>query len=167
MADEAADVFAYGTLLFPEVMLAVTRTRFLAQPAMLRGYARRRVRGASYPGLRCEPGAVTEGRLYRAVDPAALDRLDAFEGNLYARERVLVELDASLLEAITYLIRPAFLHRLSEESWDPAAFRSSPAFDRFAGQPAPSPRQARAAARAIQGGAGDPGRRGRSWAGSG
>jgi gamma-glutamylcyclotransferase (GGCT)/AIG2-like uncharacterized protein YtfP len=133
MSDEAVDLFAYGTLLFPEVMLAVTRARFASEPATLGGYRRCRLRGASYPGIAPAPGARTHGRLYRTVDATSLARLDAFEGELYAREAVRVEADdGELRDAVAYVLRPEHRALLTCDPWDPDAFRASPDFQRFA-----------------------------------
>jgi hypothetical protein len=45
----AVAVFVYGRLLLPEVMEAVTGRVLHARPALLRGYARRRLRGCDEP----------------------------------------------------------------------------------------------------------------------
>ena len=79
----AMHVFTYGTLMLPSVMEAVTGRRFAAQKAMLHGYARFRVKGASYPGVVEAVGATTDGVLYLDVDAPSLARLDAFEGAFY------------------------------------------------------------------------------------
>lgn len=133
MASGIEDVFAYGTLLFPEIMQAVTRARFPSEPATLAGYVRRRLRRASYPGLAPDPSSITSGVVYRGVNAAALERLDRFEGELYARERVVVDLaTGERVAALAYVVRPEHRGELCDEPWDPQAFRQSPDFDRFA-----------------------------------
>lgn len=117
-------VFAYGTLMVPAVMEAVTGRRWASEPALLRDYARFRLRGASYPGILPQAGATTDGVLYRAVDPAALARLDAFEGRFYDRLRVRVETPKETQHpAEVYVVAPAHRHRLSAETWHLDAFR--------------------------------------------
>jgi len=85
------NIFTYGTLMIPDVMYAVTTRKFRFKNAILRGYARFTVKGESYPGIIPVTGAVTEGIVYFDVDALSLDRLDAFEGDLYQRTPVRVE----------------------------------------------------------------------------
>jgi gamma-glutamylcyclotransferase (GGCT)/AIG2-like uncharacterized protein YtfP len=115
-------LFAYGTLLLPEVMAAVAGRRLAARPALLRGFARRAVRGEVYPGLVREPGAVTRGVLYERVDPALWARLDRFEGPLYERRDVSVTQVGRARRAATYVVRADRLAALAEAPWDPEAF---------------------------------------------
>jgi gamma-glutamylcyclotransferase (GGCT)/AIG2-like uncharacterized protein YtfP len=121
-------VFAYGTLLEPAVMRAVTGRRFGSQPAVLCSYARFRVRGAVYPGIIATPGALTEGAVYCDVDAVSLARLDTFEGALYDRVGLNVDVEtgrraAGPMRAEVYVIRPSQRQRLSAEAWDPEEFR--------------------------------------------
>jgi gamma-glutamylcyclotransferase (GGCT)/AIG2-like uncharacterized protein YtfP len=117
-------LFCYGSLEFAEVMRAVTARSFAGEPAALDGFARYRVRDADYPGLVPEPGARTEGTLYRELDPDSLAALDRFEGALYARHTLDVERlrDGSRAAAQVYVVRDAERHTLSREPWDKAAF---------------------------------------------
>ena len=96
-------VFAYGTLEIPAVMEAVTGRSFPQREAALEGFARFLIRGRFYPGIIEERGSVTDGVLYEGVDPESLTRLDAFEGPLYKRLRVLRQ-DGVAEAALTYVI---------------------------------------------------------------
>jgi gamma-glutamylcyclotransferase (GGCT)/AIG2-like uncharacterized protein YtfP len=90
--DDAMNVFTYGSLMFPEVWIRVTGGGSgEGQPARLRDFEARRIRGQSYPALVRKPGAVTDGVLYPSVAPVALARLDTFEGDFYQRLEVRVE----------------------------------------------------------------------------
>ena len=116
-------LFCYGSLEFAEVMRAVTGREFTSEPAALDGFARYRVRDASYPGLVPESGARTEGTLFRGLDAAALAALDRFEGALYARHTLEVRLcDAGREAAQVYVVRPARRDALLREPWDKARF---------------------------------------------
>ena len=117
-------IFTYGSLLFSDVMQAVTGKLFPSQSATLREYARYRVRGANYPGIVSTPGAYVEGLLYQGVDPAAVKHLDFFEGDLYRRVSVDVHTKSGIIPAQTYIIPPDKAHHLSETAWDPDAFRT-------------------------------------------
>jgi gamma-glutamylcyclotransferase (GGCT)/AIG2-like uncharacterized protein YtfP len=115
--------FAYGSLLVPRVMRAVTGKIFPAVPAVLFGYARYRIAGESFPGIVKEPGSRTEGTLYRGVDPASMDVLDRFEDEFYARIRVTVrDADGNECEADTYAVPPERRSVLSTLPWDRDAF---------------------------------------------
>ncbi len=120
----AMHVFTYGTLMIPSVMEAVTGGRFASRNALLNGYARFRLRGATYPGLIPRQGATTEGVLYLNVDPPSVARLDAFEGAFYDRVRVEAETpDGDRLLAEVYVVTPSHRHRLSSEAWRLDDFR--------------------------------------------
>ena len=81
-------LFAYGTLQLPEVFHAVTGRLRASEPATLTGYGRYGLLGLAYPGLIHEPGARTEGLLYRNLTGSELSRLDGFEAasDVYKRQ---------------------------------------------------------------------------------
>ncbi len=117
------DLFCYGSLEFPEVMRSVTGHTFAAKPARLRDFARYRVRDGEYPGLVPEPGACTDGTLYREVDAASREALDRFEGGLYERQTLEVELrDGRRAIAHVYVVVAARRSELTGEPWDKARF---------------------------------------------
>ncbi len=117
------NIFAYGTLMIPEVMYAVTTREFLFKNAMLRGYARFTVKGESYPGIIPVTDATTEGIIYFNVDKLSLARLDAFEGDLYQRTPVRMETEKDeILNAETYVIRPEYRGYLSSKEWNVKEF---------------------------------------------
>jgi gamma-glutamylcyclotransferase (GGCT)/AIG2-like uncharacterized protein YtfP len=118
-------VFAYGTLLFPAVMEAVTGRRFETREAELAGYVRQRLRRQIYPAAVASPGARVVGRLYEGVDAATLARLDRFEGDLYERRRVCVApAEGGEVSAELYVLVAAQRGELLDEPWDPEAFES-------------------------------------------
>ena len=117
------NIFTYGTLMIPEVMVAVTTRRFRSIDAILKGYARFTVKGESYPGITPEPGAITEGIIYFDVDELSLERLDAFEGDLYQRTPIRVETEKEdILNAETYVIKPRYRSCLSSKEWNAKEF---------------------------------------------
>lgn len=117
-------LFTYGTLMIPSMMHAVTGRHFAFREATARGYARFRIRGATYPGLVARPGAATDGVLYLDVDAPSLARLDAFEGALYRRTRLnVVTPENDALSAEGYVVRYEYRHRLSTDAWHLDDFR--------------------------------------------
>ena len=117
------NIFAYGTLLIPCVMYAVTAREFRFKNAILRGYARFTVKGESYPGIIPVTDAVTEGIIYIDVDELSLERLDAFEGDLYQRTPILAEIKGEeTFNAEAYVIKPKFRNHLSWSEWNMKEF---------------------------------------------
>lgn len=118
-------VFTYGSLMFPAVWRRVVRGSHRSVPAVLEGYARHAVRGELYPGIVRRPGASVEGVLYLDVGEADIAVLDAFEGDEYRRESVVVRTAAGgrpeTMTADAYLFLAD--HRLAAGPWEPQHFR--------------------------------------------
>jgi gamma-glutamylcyclotransferase (GGCT)/AIG2-like uncharacterized protein YtfP len=116
-------LFVYGTLMIPSVMHAVTVRRFRFIDAILRGYARYTVKGESYPGIIPATDTVTEGILYFDVDELSLERLNAFEGDLYQRTPILAETEkGEIFNAETYAIKTKYRDCLSSKKWNVKEF---------------------------------------------
>jgi gamma-glutamylcyclotransferase (GGCT)/AIG2-like uncharacterized protein YtfP len=87
-------LFAYGTLMFPEIWQRVVGREFRRQPATLAGYTAYRVVGDSFPVL--VPGKTNEATAGVAVfdlDDAAIQLLDEHESTLYDRVTATATLD--------------------------------------------------------------------------
>lgn len=119
------NLFAYGTLMFPSILQAVTGTwAQQSRPALLSAFTRRQVRGQAYPAIVPQPMARVDGCVYLGLPEQCLLRLDAFEGPEYRRERhILVRADGLRVVAWCYVFRPELRRRLLPEDWDPAGFR--------------------------------------------
>ena len=113
------DLFAYGTLMCADIMHAVSGCHELCGSAgLLHGHCRLCVRGEHYPGMVPRPGASVQGVVYHAVSADAWARLDRFEGDMYVRTGVEVELaDATILRVQTYLVRPELSGLLEDRVW--------------------------------------------------
>jgi gamma-glutamylcyclotransferase (GGCT)/AIG2-like uncharacterized protein YtfP len=117
------NIFTYGSLMIPSVMHVVTARYFRSQKAILRDYARFRVKGESYPGIIPVTDAITQGIVYFNVNEFSLERLDTFEGDLYERTRIRVETEKKeILNAQAYVIRSKYLGYLSRKAWDVKEF---------------------------------------------
>ena len=119
-----AHLFAYGTLMLPQVMAAVAGGVYRGVPALLPDHARYGLRGETYPGLVPEARRATDGILYRDVDAQALQRLDAFEGDWYVRTPVAALVDGEAVAAVTYVLVEAQRHRLHRRRWSLARFEA-------------------------------------------
>ena len=119
-----SELFVYGTLQLSDVMEAVTGRAFPSRAAHLEGYRCARLAGRTYPGITPEAGVRTPGRLYSGLDGDALERLDAFEGDLYARREVnVVSEDGAPASAFAYVIEPGSRALLTEDTWELEVFR--------------------------------------------
>lgn len=120
------NLFVYGTLMCEDIMQDVAGCLPVRLPGKLSGYERRAVKGEQYPGL--VPGAAgrVDGLVYRDVPGFAWARLDSFEGDMYRRQPVLVELtDGTTLTAETYVVRARFVSRLAYAEWNFSEFLRS------------------------------------------
>ncbi len=119
-----ANVFTYGSLMFPQVWEAVVADRYRSAPAELYGFRRYGVRGAPYPVITPgEAGDRLEGVLYYGVNPGDLTRLDKFEGAYYQRQTLDVLVDGEPVPAQVYELRPRYYHIAAPEPWDVEHFR--------------------------------------------
>jgi gamma-glutamylcyclotransferase (GGCT)/AIG2-like uncharacterized protein YtfP len=113
------NLFAYGTLMCEDIMEEVSGCRLAGVPGTLKGYGRRSVRGEHYPALVPHEEGRVEGVVYRNVPDSAWERLDRFEGEMYVRQLVQIELnDGSTAQAATYVVQPEFLDLLDPTDWD-------------------------------------------------
>jgi gamma-glutamylcyclotransferase (GGCT)/AIG2-like uncharacterized protein YtfP len=119
-------LFAYGTLMCEDIMQEVSGCLPEHRRGVLKGYARRRVRSQVYPGLLQLEANRVDGVVYLDVPASAWERLDRFEGEMYARRAVSIEMDGGgNLTAETYIVRQEYLNRLEEAEWDFSEFLSS------------------------------------------
>jgi len=111
-------------LSFPEVWTLVAGRRHRVEPATLAGYRRARVRSAPYPGILPAHGGRVAGVVWHGVACTALRRLDEFEGDLYRRVRLRVDVGGSACDAFAYVVEPSHAHRLAAEPWSEETFRT-------------------------------------------
>ena len=100
--------FFYGTLMERELLSAVLGRRVwpcALAPAVLRGYRRRSVLGASYPVVLRQRRASVEGVILRGVGAAETARLCAYEGGGYEPVKALAELPRRSVRRVL-LFRP-------------------------------------------------------------
>lgn len=119
-------LFCYGTLMFPEVMHAVTGRELAGRAGLLHGYARFLIRGEQYPAIVAHSGGAVRGTLYDGLGSKELRLLDRYEHDYYRRVPVMIELDdavdAEAVRAWTYELAPGLRGRLAAEDWDREAF---------------------------------------------
>jgi len=113
-----ANLFAYGTLMCDDIMESVAGCMPNKNAAALYGYRRLEVKREQYPGLVAGGKENVAGVLYYDVPVESWKRLDSFEGEMYSRLEVTVELeDGSTREAYTYIVKKEYENRLECRSW--------------------------------------------------
>lgn len=86
MSPKVLNRVIYGTLTPEPWRCAGLRVR----PAILRGFSRRQVRYADYPGIVADEGKSVKGTYVTGLNSGDMHRLDIFEGCQYDRETVKV-----------------------------------------------------------------------------
>jgi gamma-glutamylcyclotransferase (GGCT)/AIG2-like uncharacterized protein YtfP len=107
------DVFVYGTLMDPQLVLLLTGRTFALEPARLPDYRRFEPKD-SYPYILPCAGDVVVGALIRDVDTPALRQLDQYEGegDLYVRTDATVETESGPHRCAVYVANPTAIGRL-------------------------------------------------------
>jgi AIG2-like family. len=113
-----SNLFVYGTLLSNKIWKSIVTREYSSDSAVLKGYARKKVKGKNYPGLIEQDGSVVEGKIYYDVFEEDFGKLDAYEGEEYARKKVYVLLEsAKNVECFTYLFKKEYFGRLTKNEW--------------------------------------------------
>lgn len=99
-------LFVYGTLLFPEMVFAVTGKQFCTLPAVLEGRQRHKVyeegQELLYPALQRTEGQKVDGKLLFDVDADSLHKIGEFEGDTYHLQVVTVLAEDIQYHAFVY-----------------------------------------------------------------
>jgi gamma-glutamylcyclotransferase (GGCT)/AIG2-like uncharacterized protein YtfP len=107
------NLFAYGTLMCGDIMAEVSGCRLSCISGTLAGYRRRSVKGEYYPAIVPDEKGFVNGVVYRDVPDSAWARLDRFEGEMYAKKIVYINIvDDEILLSMAYVIMPEYMDRL-------------------------------------------------------
>lgn len=110
------NLFAYGTLMWPEVLETVIGRRVGGMPATLHGFRRLRVKEKLYPALvDAHSHNVVEGIFYRDLTEEEFRRLDRFEGEEYDRKEVCI----GTQRAHVYVLNGGWRHIADSRPWRP------------------------------------------------
>jgi gamma-glutamylcyclotransferase (GGCT)/AIG2-like uncharacterized protein YtfP len=126
-------VFAYGTLMFPEVWRVVVGREFVSVEGTVAGFAIYRVKDAVFPGISAAGERErVRGVVYLDVDHASLARLDLFEDDFYVRQSLWVDCaDGERRAADAYVVPAENQAALTDERWDRAKFVASGGLEQF------------------------------------
>jgi gamma-glutamylcyclotransferase (GGCT)/AIG2-like uncharacterized protein YtfP len=113
-------LFAYGTLMFPEIWRRLIGREVATVTATLAGYAVYRVSNGSYPVMvSADSGAEVHGVIYFNVDQPAIAILDEYESSMYDRVAVTAMAgDGRSVECQAYVLPEARRAYASNEPWD-------------------------------------------------
>lgn len=125
--------FFYGTLMDPELLALVVGREVPGrdtEPAVLPGFRRVRVRGATFPALIAAPEAHVEGLAVSGLTERDIDRARFYEGDEFTLESVMI----TLREWNRTVGAAAFFRTTAVEvvdaAWSLSAWRAAPAWQR-------------------------------------
>ena len=113
-----SNLFAYGSLMCSDIMQSVVNFLPESVTVSLSGYRRLAIKGQQYPGL-CPGGKKSvQGRLYFDIPAEGWLRLDAFEGDMYSCDEVMVAtIDGDRIGARVYVVKEAYRNLLTGQEW--------------------------------------------------
>jgi gamma-glutamylcyclotransferase (GGCT)/AIG2-like uncharacterized protein YtfP len=122
----ALPLFAYGTLMFPDVIGAVIGRTPEGHQASAQGFLRLEVAGQTFPGLiadRSAPDNAVNGILYPNLSAREWQLLNAFEDGFYVLSEIVVAANGTETLALAYLVPESSRHVLGDAPWNEALFR--------------------------------------------
>ena len=122
VAKKVTGLFVYGSLMAPDIMRRASGHTGEAVPARLDGYFRGTIVDETYPGIVEAVGESVVGLLYPDLGHSAIRRLDEFEGEIYERLAVNVEVAGGIVVTQAYVVRSEFRHLLTPAPWTFDAF---------------------------------------------
>ncbi len=113
------NLFAYGTLMCPEIIQIVTGKNLSGAGGTLKSYQRFSIKNEVYPGIIPAPGKVVDGIVYFGLSVSIWKLLDGFEGEIYLRQPVKILLieERRTINAHTYIIKPQYADLLASKPW--------------------------------------------------
>ncbi len=114
------NLFAYGTLMCPEIIQIVSSKNFNGASATLENYQRFSIKNEVYPGIFSAPGKLVDGIVYYGLSLQSWYLLDHFEGEFYLRKpvKILLNEERRIIDAQTYIIKPQYSYLLSSKPWN-------------------------------------------------
>jgi AIG2-like family. len=111
--------------MFDRVWSRLVNGHYTAIPATLHGYQRLAVKDEEYPVAVAEPTATITGMLYLNISPDDIAQLDKFEGDYYTRlPTPVITIKGVIYPAETYILKPAYQHIATANTWDEEFFRT-------------------------------------------
>jgi gamma-glutamylcyclotransferase (GGCT)/AIG2-like uncharacterized protein YtfP len=117
------NIFVYGTLMYREVWGKVVKGDYINCAATINGYERFAIKNEVYPAVIKYPNTQVEGIIWKGVNSADLDSLNAFEGEYYSLERgKAIDHDGQVISVLFYLLKDQYQSILESNKWDKHQF---------------------------------------------
>jgi gamma-glutamylcyclotransferase (GGCT)/AIG2-like uncharacterized protein YtfP len=120
------NIFVYGTLIFPEVVFALTKKSFRTEDAILNDFSRFKIYDGEisrrYPAIFEDQNGKVEGKILFDVDEESLRILDFFEDNDYQRRELKALVNSEEFTVFVYVWNPKFKDKLKSK-WNPEEFK--------------------------------------------
>lgn len=115
-----AALFAYGTLMAPQLFELIAGIAMESQPARLQGFRRYAFDGERFPGIISSSDSDhVIGLVIANISDKVWQRLDDYESDMYSRKVVnITKQDGDSDTAETYVVKPAYHHLLADQDWD-------------------------------------------------
>ncbi len=113
------NLFAYGTLMWTEILADVIGRKVEGVPAILRNARRLRVKEQVYPSIVSAENGEVDGVLYVGLTDPEIAAIDRFEGAEYTRCTVDVQADGQHFRAEVYFASERGRPMLQPEEWTP------------------------------------------------
>ena len=105
--------------MVPEIIQQVTGSNFRSIRGILADYFRSGIYHEEYPAITPRPGAEVPGVVYFDIDVKAFVQLDIFEGEMYERKEVDIQLSTGeRCVAMAYIIKKDYCRLLTGKEWN-------------------------------------------------
>ncbi len=111
------NLFVYGTLLYPELVYALTGKQFRTVDAILEDHQRLSIKHRSYPAVIPSKGARVNGKIIKDVDEASLAKIDFYEDKEYLRKHINIQ-----NQPVQVYIYDGKIAKLKDNDWDADSF---------------------------------------------
>ena len=113
------NLFTYGSLMCEDIMRSVAGEELRCAKGVLQGYQRVELKNEHYPAIIEGDGSEVDGVVYFDISEKSMERLDSFEGEMYQRRTVEIQLiDGSVMKVSTYVFKDEYHYRLGTKEWD-------------------------------------------------
>ncbi len=121
------NIFVYGSLIFPEVVFALTNRNFKTKNAILKNFKRFKIfdgkKPRTYPAITTFEGNQVKGKILFNVDEESLKIIDLFEPKeCYYRKELKVNFDGKEVLTYTYVWNSKDIEKLKSE-WSAKEFK--------------------------------------------
>ena len=119
------NLFAYGTLIFEEILSKLLGAEHISIPGLLENYKIIKFYNAEYPGIIPDIESNVSGKIIFGINEQDISILDAYEGVMYKRSILKVKALSKEYDCHVYVVDDNYREELSEEPWCPIDFKNN------------------------------------------